>query len=67
MCAESASHDLRYGRLEFDLDNSQWLICASRMMMSDQHIVTRSRQAVAILRVQQMFSGTGQVGVPFPR
>jgi integrase len=49
---------------EFDLDNSEWRIPAARMKMGEQHIVPLSRQAVAILRELQMFSGAGKFVFP---
>jgi integrase len=49
---------------EFDVDNSEWRIPGSRMKMGDQHSLPLSRQAVAILRELQMFSGAGQYVFP---
>jgi integrase len=42
---------------EFDLEGAEWRIPAVRMKMGEQHIVPLSRQAVAILRELQMFTG----------
>lgn len=49
---------------EFDLDNAEWRIPASRMKMRKQHIVPLSKQAVALLR--ELHELTGHGGYLFP-
>jgi len=49
---------------EFDFDNSQWRIPASRMKMGDSHIVPLSSQAVEILKELERFTGTGKYVFP---
>jgi integrase len=45
---------------EFDLKNAMWTIPAARMKMRRDHIVPLSKQAVAILKEQQEFTGKWQ-------
>jgi len=42
---------------EFDFNNAEWRIPASRMKMRREHIVPLSRQALAILESQKLISG----------
>lgn len=49
---------------EFDLDNAEWRIPASRMKMGGQHIVALSRQSLAILRDIQKVTGDGRFVFP---
>ena len=49
---------------EFDLENRQWLIPASRMKMSRDHIVPLSRQALTILEQLQTLSVNSQYVFP---
>lgn len=44
---------------EFDFENEQWNIPASRMKMKEQHIVPLSRQTIAILKELQPLTGSG--------
>ena len=49
---------------EFDFETSEWRIPARRMKMKQIHIVPLSRQAVAILKELQEFSGSGKLLFP---
>ncbi|CAK7033333.1 MAG: Prophage integrase IntA [Desulfovibrio sp.] len=49
---------------EFDFETSEWRIPATRMKMKQMHIVPLSRQAVAILKELQEFSGSGKLLFP---
>lgn len=49
---------------EFDLDQADWRIPASRMKMREQHIVPLARQAVALLRDLQPLTGTSRYLFP---
>ena len=50
---------------EFDLENAEWRIPASRMKMAEEHVVPLSTQAVAILRELQSHAGR-RGGLLFP-
>jgi integrase len=50
--------------VEFDLDNAEWRIPASRMKMRTTHVVPLSRQAVAILRELHPLTGRGKYVFP---
>ncbi|MFP5431457.1 MAG: tyrosine-type recombinase/integrase, partial [Gammaproteobacteria bacterium] len=52
---------------EFDLDNGEWNIPASRMKMREPHLVPLSRQAVEILRELHAVTGRGQYVFPGAR
>lgn len=52
---------------EFDLDNGEWNIPASRMKMREPHLVPLSRQAVEILRELYAVTGRGQYVFPGAR
>jgi len=45
---------------EIDFDNAQWRIPAERMKMRDPHIVPLSKQAIALLRELELFTGQWQ-------
>ena len=49
---------------EFDFENSEWRIPATRMKMREQHIVPLSTQAIAVLRDLQPL--TGRFAFAFP-
>ena len=49
---------------EFDLDNAEWRIPASRMKMREQHVVPLSSQAVTFLRELQPLTGSGRYVFP---
>ncbi|MEG6503347.1 MULTISPECIES: tyrosine-type recombinase/integrase [unclassified Desulfovibrio] len=49
---------------EFDFETNEWRIPATRMKMKQMHIVPLSRQAVAILKELQEFSGNGKLLFP---
>jgi integrase len=52
---------------EFDLPNAEWRIPASRMKMSEQHIVPLSTQALTILRELHAYTGDGKYLFPSMR
>ncbi len=52
---------------EFDLDNGEWNIPASRMKMREPHLVPLSGQAVEILRELHAVTGRGQYVFPGAR
>lgn len=52
---------------EFDLDKSEWRIPASKMKMKEQHIVTLSTQAAAIIKDIQAVTGSGRYLFPGER
>jgi integrase len=49
---------------EFDLDAAEWRIPGDRMKMGREHIVPLSKQAVALLRGLQEFTGSGEYVFP---
>jgi integrase len=49
---------------EFDLDNSMWRIPGERMKMKAAHLVPLSKQAVAVLRDLQAYTGSGKFVFP---
>ncbi|WP_028223032.1 tyrosine-type recombinase/integrase [Paraburkholderia oxyphila] len=49
---------------EFDLDQAEWRIPASRMKMKEQHIVPLSKQSLTVLK--ELYSVTGQGRYLFP-
>ena len=52
---------------EFDLEAAEWRIPAERMKMRQQHIVTLSEQALAVLRDLYAFTGGGKYLFPSTR
>jgi len=52
---------------EFDLDNNLWTIPAKRMKMKRDHVVPLARQAVAILKDLEPFTGSGRLVFPSVR
>ncbi|MEH6580120.1 MAG: site-specific integrase [Amphritea sp.] len=52
---------------EIDLEAAEWRIPAAKMKMGMDHIVPLSKQAVEILREQQLFSGNWQYVFPSGR
>jgi integrase len=52
---------------EFDLDNKLWIIPAKRMKMKRDHVVPLARQAVAILKDLEPFTGSGRLVFPSVR
>ncbi|MGA9827923.1 MAG: integrase arm-type DNA-binding domain-containing protein, partial [Rhodanobacteraceae bacterium] len=52
---------------EFDLDEAQWNIPATRMKMREPHLVPLSTQAVAILRELHALTGQGRYVFPGAR
>ncbi len=52
---------------EIDLDKAEWNIPAERMKMRESHLVPLSRQAVAILKEAQTFTGGGRYVFPCAR
>ncbi|MCE1226192.1 MAG: integrase arm-type DNA-binding domain-containing protein [Geobacteraceae bacterium] len=49
---------------EFDLEKAEWSIPAHRMKMKESHLVPLSRQAIAILKELQPFSGNSKYLFP---
>ena len=49
---------------EFDFENEQWNIPASRMKMKEPHVVPLSRQAIVILKELQPLTGSGKYLFP---
>ena len=52
---------------EIDLDAAEWTIPGHKMKMGVAHLVPLSRQAVAIFREIQPYSGKGRYVFPSPR
>jgi integrase len=52
---------------EFDFENSEWRIPATRMKMREQHIVPLSTQAIAVLRDLQPLTGRFPFAFPSVR
>lgn len=52
---------------EFDLDTAEWNISATRMKMSEAHLVPLSKQAVAVLRELHDLTGHGKYVFPSAR
>ncbi|MES2364707.1 MAG: integrase arm-type DNA-binding domain-containing protein [Pseudomonadota bacterium] len=50
--------------IEFDLENTLWIIPAGRMKMKTEHVVPLSRQALAILVVLKEISGSSRYVFP---
>lgn len=51
---------------EMDLDRAEWHVPALRMKMQHEHIVPLPRQAVALLKELQTFTGRGDYVFPSP-
>ncbi len=49
---------------EFDLDNAEWNIPASKMKMKEAHLVPLSRQVVALLREVHQLTGNSEYVFP---
>jgi integrase len=52
---------------EIDLEAAEWNIPAEKMKMRDAHLVPLSRQALAILKDLQPYTGRGKYVFPSPR
>jgi integrase len=52
---------------EFDLERAEWRIPASKMKMSEAHVVPLAHQALAVLAELQPFTGTGRYVFPSER
>lgn len=51
---------------EFDLGASLWRIPAARMKMRAEHLVPLSKQAIAVVKAMQQFSGDRELTFPSP-
>ena len=57
--------ELRQARWsEFSLDNSQWVVPASRMKLRKEHVVPLSDEAVSVLEALQESTGNGELVFP---